>query len=136
MALTVDANPSKTDMEYVRDSLTAYNNRFIDDEYHYFCFTVKNEADDIIGGTEGCVTWGRLHIGNLWVTENYRHQGAGSQLMAVVEALARQRHCRGIDVDTFSFQSPGFYEKLGFTKMGEIPDFQNDHHRMFYSKRL
>ena len=38
--------------------------------------------------------------------------------METAETIARSRNCVGAWVDTYTFQSPGFYERLGFSKLG------------------
>jgi hypothetical protein len=39
-------------------------------------------------------------------------------------------------VDTFSFQSPGFSQKLGYRVFGELPDYPPGETRYFLSKSL
>jgi ribosomal protein S18 acetylase RimI-like enzyme len=39
-------------------------------------------------------------------------------------------------VTTFTFQAPGFYERLGFEKCGEIADHPIGQSRLFYMRRL
>jgi hypothetical protein len=38
-------------------------------------------------------------------------------------------------VDTFSFQAPEFYRKLGFREFGRI-DYPPEHQRIFFQKQL
>jgi GNAT superfamily N-acetyltransferase len=52
------------------------------------------------------------------------------------EAAARARGCIGIWLNTFSFQARGFYEKLGFTPIGQIDDYPVGHQRFSLQKRL
>jgi hypothetical protein len=37
-------------------------------------------------------------------------------------------------VDTFTVQAPGFYVKLGLSKVGEVHGYLNDHRRIYYAK--
>ena len=76
------------------------------------------------------------HIDILVVTDGYRRSGLGSALMADAEQAARDRGYRGLFLDTFEFQAPQFYEKLGFTRFGSIRNFSDGHDRHFYEKRL
>jgi hypothetical protein len=39
-------------------------------------------------------------------------------------------------LDTFSFQAPDFYKKLGYEVFGELQDFPHGHQRYFMKKRL
>jgi ribosomal protein S18 acetylase RimI-like enzyme len=56
--------------------------------------------------------------------------------MAEAERIAIDRQCEGIWLDTFSFQAPGFYAKLGFERFGLIKDFPPGQSRHFLMKRL
>jgi len=45
-----------------------------------------------------------------------RGQGIGERLMPMAEEVAQKKHCTGIWLETFSFQAPGFYQKLGYSE--------------------
>ena len=42
----------------------------------------------------------------------------------------------GIRVDTFSFQAPGFYERLGYQRFGKLENYPNGYETIFYFKAL
>ena len=74
----------------------------------------RDERGQVVAGAVGR-TWGQCaELQQLWVQEADRHQGVGRHLMALFEADAAARGCRLVYLDTFSFQAPGFYEKLGY----------------------
>lgn len=56
--------------------------------------------------------------------------------MRDAEAEARRRGLSGIWLDTWTFQAPGFYQRLGFTECGRIRDDPPGHDRIFYVKRF
>jgi ribosomal protein S18 acetylase RimI-like enzyme len=56
--------------------------------------------------------------------------------MHAAEAEARRRGLTGIWLDTWTFQAPGFYRKLGFAEVGRIPNYPPGHDRIFFMKRL
>src|SRR5712691_3125402 len=72
---------------------------------------------------------------NLWVHAELRGQGIGRELMARAEQRAAALGCHSAFLDTFSFQAPGFYQKLGYTVFGTL-DYPPDHKRFFLQKRL
>jgi GNAT superfamily N-acetyltransferase len=78
--------------------------------------------------------WLFLHW--LWVAEPYRRQGIGSRLLAQAEAAARDAHCRGSYVDTFTFQAPKFYEWRGYREFGRLNDHPPGHARIWLLKAL
>jgi len=101
-----------------------------------FALMVKDERGAILGGLYGRVTLRWMFIDLLSVPEQVRGQGIGSKLMAQAQALATEKNCLGIWLDTFDFQAPGFYQKLGFSQFGEIVDYPPGHKRHFFQKRL
>jgi len=90
----------------------------------------------IVGGLIGEIHWGWLRIEILAVAEPWRGGGWGRRLVEEAERLAAEAGCHGSWVDTFSFQSPGFYQKLGYTIFGELPDYPTGQVRYFLSKAM
>jgi GNAT superfamily N-acetyltransferase len=88
-----------------------------------------------MAGLAGETYSGWLFIRYLWVSDLLRGKGIGRKLMADAEARALERGCRSAWVDTFSFQAPGFYPKLGYEVFGEL-DYPPRHKRFFLRKRL
>ncbi|WP_192561582.1 GNAT family N-acetyltransferase [Pseudomonas gozinkensis] len=104
--------------------------------YEPVALLVRDDNDAILGGLYGHTFYRWLFIELLAVPEEGRGQGIGSKLMNMVEEFAREKDCVGIWLDTFDFQAPGFYKKLGYTECGEILDYPLGHKRHFFQKRL
>jgi ribosomal protein S18 acetylase RimI-like enzyme len=64
-----------------------------------------------------------------------RGSGLGRHLMRQAEEEARSRSCRGVWLDTYSFQARGFYERLGFVVFGTIEDYPPGQRRIFMQDR-
>jgi GNAT superfamily N-acetyltransferase len=92
------------------------------------------ETNEVLGGLWGGTSYGFLHIDLLFVPESTRGNGTGRRLMSQAEEEAIRRGCRGVWLDTFSFQARGFYEKLGYTVFGELDDNPPGHSRFFLKK--
>lgn len=97
---------------------------------------VRDEHDEILGGLYGRVFYQWFFVELLSVPEQGRGQGIGSRLMQMAEDLAREKECVGIWLDTFDFQAPQFYKKLGYSELGHIADYPPGHRRFFFQKRL
>ena len=97
---------------------------------------MRDEHDDILGGLYASVFYQWMYIELLSVPEHARGQGLGSRLMQMAEDLAREKECVGIWLDTFEFQAPGFYKKMGYSELGHIADYPPGHKRFFFQKRL
>ena len=100
-------------------------------------FFLKDEQGTIVGGVHGNYSdSGWLYVSTLWVSEGARGGGHGSRLMEAIEREAVGRGCANAYLDTFSFQAPQFYMKLGYSAFGELEDFPPGHTRLFLRKRL
>jgi ribosomal protein S18 acetylase RimI-like enzyme len=86
-------------------------------------FEVLDDAGARVGAIAGH-TWGRVaEIKQLWVEPAHRGQGLGLALLDAALAEARRRGCQQAIVMSYDFQAPGLYEKRGFQRLIEIPDW-------------
>ena len=97
---------------------------------------LRDDGGEIAGGLVGNLNWEWLRIEILAVSEDLRGQGWGRRLMLETERLAVEGGCHHAWVDTFSFQSRPFYERLGYRVFGELPDFPTGERRFFLFKDL
>lgn len=96
----------------------------------------RNNNGEIIGGLYGRSIWGTLEIKTFVVKTDNRNDGIGRKLITEAEKEAKNRNCRFISLDTFSFQAPEFYEKLGFIKIGTETDFPKGFEKYYYRKEI
>ena len=77
----------------------------------------------VIGGAVGR-SWGACaELQQLWVHADHRRAGLGTELLRRFEARAAERGCSLFYLDTFSFQAPAFYPKLGYAPVLANPAF-------------
>ena len=101
-----------------------------------FTAVEQDDSGAIQAGIAG-YTWGGLcFVSELWVAESRRGQGLGSALLGAAEAHARNRGCALLMLSSHSFQSPGFYERLGFERQAVVQDYPPGHSNVFLAKRL
>lgn len=135
LSIEPDAHPN--DLKCIREPLDQFNMTVTGDrEYRPLIIFVRDDADDIVGGILGDIWGGWLHITYLWIAESLRKHGYGSQLVQTAEAQAKAYGCRGIFLETFSFQARPFYEKLGYVVFNEIADYPPGHTYYFLRKML
>ncbi|MXP65138.1 GNAT family N-acetyltransferase [Roseomonas sp. M0104] len=97
---------------------------------------LKDAGGETLGGLWGRTGYDWMFIELLAVPEALQGRGLGAELMRRAEAVAVERGCAGIWLDTFSFQARPFYEKLGYTLFGEISGYPRGGARYFLHKRL
>ncbi|HET8576498.1 MAG TPA: GNAT family N-acetyltransferase [Methylomirabilota bacterium] len=105
-------------------------------DYSAVSLFLKDAAGEVLGGLLGNIWGGWLHVSTLWVAESLRRQGHGRALLEAAERRAAERGCRHVFLDTFSFQAPDFYRKLGYEIFAELPDRPPGHTHYFFRKSL
>lgn len=130
--------PTSSDRQIVFDLLEGFNqSRAGPEPERPLAVLIKDETgDQVLGGLWGLSYYGWLFIELLFVPEKLRGQGVGTRLVREAEAESVRRGCHGVWLETFSFQAHGFYQKLGYSVFGVIPDYPPGHSRIFMFKRL
>ncbi len=128
--------PTAAEIEFLEDRLYEHNAAQTGQtDGQLFAFFIRDEQGEIVAGITGW-TWARAcEIRQLWVDPARRGQGHGAALLASAEVEARARGCRVIQVMSYSFQAPTFYEKHGYTQFGRLDDFPPGHQNCFLVKR-
>lgn len=96
---------------------------------------VHDGGGAVCGGLWAITAHGWLYTQMLALPDAARGRGLGRALMLGAEAEARQRGCANAWVDT-QFGARGFYERLGYTVFGELPDCPPGFTRSFLRKAL
>lgn len=139
LVICQESNPE--DVPFIRKGLTEYNIKnlteadatFVSED---FAFTVKDENGHILGGIAGNTKMQTVQIQFLWMDSSLRGQGYGTKLMKRIEEFAKEKNCRMVKVDTFSFQAPNFYKSLGYEVYGILEDYPEGYSQYFLFKKL
>jgi GNAT superfamily N-acetyltransferase len=97
---------------------------------------VRDEGGEIVGGLLGRSSLGMFFLDLFYLPKELRGSGLGSRIMAQAEVKARRRGCTAAFVYTVTFQAPGFYEKYGYRRFGEIACPPDGATRIFLAKPL
>ena len=127
---------NQTDSDYIRQKVIEHNMANIPEEMKHpkqqISYILRDEDQKILGGITGTIYWYQLHIDFLWVDESLRGQGFGKELLTRIEEFATEHSCKLIQVDTFSFQAPNFYQKFGYEVIGTVDDFPVKYSKQYY----
>lgn len=139
--MQIDQQWNQEDSDYIRKKVIEHNLAKLPDEVKHpmkkISFMLRNENEEILGGITGIIIWRHLHIDFLWVDGSVRGEGYGEKLLSLMEKTARENNCRLIQLDTFSFQAPDFYQKYGYQIVGIIEEHPTKDFQQYYlEKRL
>lgn len=97
---------------------------------------IRDKFGRIFAAISGYSWAGCCQITHLWVRAEERGRGIGRKLLVGAEAEAMRRGCQVIQLSTHSFQSPGFYQRLGYARQAVVPDQPIGHSSIFFAKIL
>ena len=124
----IETAPSGRDIKFLQRSLYAYNaDKTGFHDGRRLAIFVRDDSGSMIAGLYGWTWAGCLRVSDLWVRENERCRGQGSELLEAAENEARARGCRRAILYTHSFQAPTFYQKRGYRIVSTIEDFPPGH---------
>ena len=136
MQIEVTAEPSASDREAILGGLLGFIRIETGSVPVPLAVLVRDETDAVVGGLVGRTTAAWLYVELFWLPETLRGAGLGRRVMMAAEAEAVQRDCIGVHLDTYDYQAPGFYQKLGYEVFGSIEDHPPGHTRFWMRKRF
>lgn len=136
--LILETHPKAEDKQFIWDSLEAFNLQAsqIPPDYQELVLLVRANDGTLMGGLLGGTFWQWLNISILWVHEDLRGQGFGTDLLKTAEQEALKRGCHSAFLDTMSWQALSFYQQHGYSLYGQLEDFPLGHTRYYLRKRL
>ena len=138
VAIEIVSQPTDADRDAIFLPLVAYNERHAGPS-HYEPLAIRlrdSTTDRILGGLWGQLYYDWLFVELLFIPEEHRRRNIGSDLMSRAETVAREKRCVGVWLDTFSFQAPEFYRKLGYEAFAALSDYPTGSRRVFFRKLL
>lgn len=137
--IQVDYQFNEKDAEAISRGLGEFNGPFFGNQKTIHCLIcLKDDCQNVVGGV---IAWMRPGIGllcvdTIWVSEPLRKQGYGKKLMLAVEAEGIKHHCTHSQLETLSFQSKEFYQKLGYVQIGFVEKLYGNHDAIYMRKGL
>lgn len=125
------------DRETIHQGLLKYNlERLEDKSPKDLGIYVRDSEGNIVAGLIGTTHGNWLMVKFLWVSESLRGQNIGSEILKQAESTAKERGCRFVFLDTFSFQAPLFYQKHGYQEVFTLEEYPLTGKRHYFTKNL
>ena len=131
----IDLNEEQ--VENIESRLSLFDRNYISYKMNGY-IRIGVEADGkLIAGLDACVTAFKiLYVSTVFVDEEYRRKGIGTQLIYEMEKRAAAMGVNIIRLDTFNWQGKEFYEALGYERVGHYENAEDNYSEYFFVKRI
>lgn len=137
--IQVDHILKEAETKIISQGLTNFNTSFFGNQQPVHFAVFLRDANGQVQG--GILAWMRpgiklLCIDTIWLPEELRHHGYGTQLMLAAEAEGLRNGCTHAQLETLPFQAESFYQHLGYKRIGVIEKMYGDHDSIIMRKIL
>ncbi|WP_316529550.1 GNAT family N-acetyltransferase [Kitasatospora brasiliensis] len=136
--LVVTDAPTPADIAVISDALDRFNTEHtgVADRRRLAVLVRDPGTGQVVGGLTGRTSLGLFFLDLFHLPPRLRGGGLGAEVLRQAENEARARGCRTAVLYTITFQAPGFYEKQGWRRLGEVPCDPPGSSRVFMTKEL
>lgn len=107
--------PEQEFINFLDEKIAEYNwQRWEVNERKPLAIRMTDKQGNVIAGAAGRTFGDWFMLNTLWVDEQYRGRKVGEQLLAEIEAAAKERGCISCLLDTLNFQAMPFYQARGY----------------------
>ena len=93
--------------------------------------------DEIVGAIVGQRTYDNMYVKFLTVSKACQKRSIGSQLLAQLEKIAKEKDIIHMTLKTRNYQAAGFYEKCGYSLYAKLEDMPLEGvTSLYFNKRL
>jgi len=129
--------PTKQDKDEIFQELLKYNLERIEcKDIKELGIFLEDEQGKKVAGIVGDTHGNWLEIEYLWVSETLRGQDIGTDIISKAELIAKERGCKYVFLNTFSFQAKGFYLKIGYQEVFSLEEYPLTGERHYFIKKL
>lgn len=137
MQYKITDKPSEKDKDEIFKQLLKYNMSHLENkEPKDIAVFIEDDNGKKLGGLIGETHGNWLEVEYLWVSQELRGRKIGTELLKKAEDTARERGCKYVFLNTFGFQAPDFYTKLGYKEQFTLENYPVTGKRHYYTKEL
>lgn len=133
--VAIEENISPAEDDILHKKILQYNYEKAGFQGKLVTILVRDANKKIVGGLKGYCYGNSFFVDILYLDEQLRGKGYGTQLMKFAEQEAKRNTCDFVHLDTFSFQALPFYQKLGYIVYAEL-DYKPDIKRFYLKKKI
>ncbi len=118
-----DGAVPSSDLDTIREGVIAFGRQQAQGSDANDIAVALYDGDLLIAGATGRTEFQRLYVNYLWVDADHRGQGLGGDCLRQIEAMALQRGCVDVLIETLLDEVADIYEHLGYACISHVHDF-------------
>jgi len=118
-----DGAVPSSDLDAIREGVIAFGRQQAQGSDASDIAVALYDGDLLIAGATGRTEFQRLYVNYLWVDADHRGQGLGGDCLRQIEAMALQRGCVDVLIETLLDEVADIYERLGYACISHVHDF-------------
>jgi GNAT superfamily N-acetyltransferase/catechol 2,3-dioxygenase-like lactoylglutathione lyase family enzyme len=120
---SIEDAPTERDVAALSDAVTQFGRREAagGDPQPIACFL--REDGKVIAGACGRTEFNRLFVNYLWVAEELRGRGLGTEALLRIERAASERGARDSLIEALSERTANLYRRLGYRKIASVEEY-------------
>jgi len=131
----IDLNEEQ--VENIETRLSLFDRNYISYKMNGYIRIGIESDGKLLAGLDACITAFKiLYVSTIFVDEDYRRKGIGTQLISEMEKRAAAMGVNIIRLDTFDWQGKEFYEALGYECVGHYENTEDNYAEYFFVKRI
>ena len=120
--------------ETVHSMIRQHNAKFMT-EFQDYSYHIEEEGE-LVAGIVAEAVFDTVEVEFLCVKENCRGKGYGRALLQYVEEQAENDGRKRILLNTYSFQAPGFYRRMGYELLAQQNPCFGEYSQYYFTKNL
>jgi len=138
--VTFSASPTEEEVKLIQKGLKDYDmeqtHGELDNPGIEINLVLKDGKGNVVGGLNASTMVRVMHLEVFWVAEEYRKLGYGKKLVLEAERIAKENGCIACQICSLSFQSPEFFQKLGYETFGIDDGYPDPIEEHYFIKRF
>lgn len=130
------ADPVEADLARIAGEVLAHGRTLATGGHPRSIACFVRESGELVAGGTGRTEFNRLFISYLWVSEQLRTRGLGTEILRRLETQATHSGCTTAVVETLSDAAARLYQRVGYNSVLTIPNYVGGFTRYIMIKSL
>jgi ribosomal protein S18 acetylase RimI-like enzyme len=133
----INLDPDISEIQLMSDLLDEYTSEvYGKKQKKNVNLTVRYGKTEIIGGLLAGIVNDWSYIEKIWIKDEYRCNGIGTNLIGIFESESKNNHCKFSQLFAYTFQDMRFFKRIGYETKCKLKDLPRGYSKCLMIKYL